>query len=282
MTERDKRILFYTAVAVFFLLAYFVVLYAQGYKYSFSDNRFVRTGTISLRANTNASVYLDGEFKGDTSFFNNSFGIERLLPGEYEIRVEKENYSTWHKKVAVEEGFVTDFSKILILPLSGADREEIVQRASRAFALSPTPSPHSTSSGQATLKPKPTPKPLKPSPTLTPVYTEPFVLIDKKFFKNNDQQLEKLGENVIGFALSKYKNKLLWWTLANEIWVMWIGDTNYQPHRKNNERDIVTKLSAPIKNAIWWFDDEDHIVIDANGYKIIEIDTRDFVNIIEI
>src|SRR3989344_9375893 len=105
MTKRVKRMFFYSAVAVFLLLSYVVILYAQGYKYSFSEGKFQRTGAIALKANTGAKVYLDDELQGDTSFFSNSYGIDRLLPGTYKLGIQKDTYSSWQKTAAVEEGF---------------------------------------------------------------------------------------------------------------------------------------------------------------------------------
>src|SRR3989338_6608147 len=115
MTRRYRRILFYSAIAVFLVLSYVVILYAQGYKYSFSENKFFETGAIYLKVNTEADVYLDDKLLGNTSFFGNSYRIEGLLPDKYEIKVQRNNYSTWQKQVTVDEGFVSEFSKILII-----------------------------------------------------------------------------------------------------------------------------------------------------------------------
>ena len=91
---------------------------------------------------------------------------------------------------------------------------------------------------------------------------------------------EKIAENVKGFALSKDKNKLAWWT-SNEVWVMWLNDANYQPYHKKGDKELITRFSTQIKKAAW-FRDEDHLIIDSNGYKVLEIDTRGGINIIEI
>lgn len=268
MTKTKKRLLFYSAVAVFLLLSYVVIVYAEGYKYSFTENRFVRTGAISLKANNTAQIYLDGHLEGTTSFFNDYFSINGLLPGTYELKIQKDNYSVWQKKISLEEGLVTDFSKIMILPISGPEKDKVLQEIQTLLTPTATPSP--------TPKPKLAPK---PSPTPT-IYDGPFVLQNKKLFKNNDQELEKIADNVSGFVLSKYNNKLLWWT-SNEVWVMWLNDTNYQPYKKNGDRSIIIRFPITIKSGAW-FRDEDHIVVDSNGYKILEIDKRGELNIIKL
>ena len=98
MTKRTKKVLFYSAVVIFVLLSYVVILYAQGYKYSFSEAKFFRTGSINIKANEDAKVYLDGKFLNSTSFFGSSYTISRLLPGQYTVRLQKDNFSSWQKK----------------------------------------------------------------------------------------------------------------------------------------------------------------------------------------
>ena len=83
MTKKTKRVLFYAAVAVFLFLSYIAVLYAQGYKFSFDDFRFYRTGSMYVKANSDAKIYLDDKLIGATSFLGNSKNINGLLPGIY-------------------------------------------------------------------------------------------------------------------------------------------------------------------------------------------------------
>ena len=70
MTKNTKRLFFYFTVLIFLILSYVIMLYAQGYKYSFSEGKFQRTGAIALKVNTGAKVFLDDEAQGDTSFFS--------------------------------------------------------------------------------------------------------------------------------------------------------------------------------------------------------------------
>src|SRR3990167_4442099 len=125
MTKYTKRALFYSSVVLFILVSYIVVLYAQGYKYSFSESKFFRTGSIHVRASEDANVYLGGRFLNSTSFFGNSYTISRLLPGQYMVSLQRDNFSLWKKKVVVEEGLVDDYSRIMLLQESGEAKENI-------------------------------------------------------------------------------------------------------------------------------------------------------------
>ena len=253
--------LFYSAIAVFLIASYAIILYVQGYKYSFSEDRFFRTGAIYLKTNTGADVYLDDKLPGNTSFFNNSYRLEGLLPGRYTIRVQKNNYSTWQKQVIVDEGFVSEFSKILLLPKAGEELEDLDKEI--ALTLS-QPSSVASPSIAFVLK----------KGALSALSQE---LIDKNQNKN---RLEKIADNVKGFEISEDKNKLVWWT-ANEVWVMWLGDANYQPYHKTGDKELITRYSIPIKKAAW-FRDNDHLLVDTGYFNIIEIDTRGGINIVTL
>lgn len=251
MTKKTKRILFYSAVAVFLLLNYVIILYAQGYKYSFSEGKFLRTGAIAMRINTSAKVYLDDQLQGGTSFFNNAYSIDGLLPKEYKLRIEGENYSTWSKTVRVEEGLVIDFPSILLLPEEGEEEQKLFDEVDLLFKESELSLISSISPG------------LLPS---------------------------EIIQNIKGYQFSENKNKLAWWT-SNEIWVLWLNDTNYQPFYKKDDKELITRFAQTIQNAAW-FRDEDHLVLELEArdlkdrpysvYKVIEIDKRDGVNIVEL
>lgn len=280
MTKRAKQVLFYSAVAVFLILSYIIILYAQGYKYSFSENRFFKTGAIYLKVNTGADVYLNDKLLGNTSFFNNSYRIEGLLPDDYVIRAQKSDYSTWQKLADVDEGFVNEFSKILLLPQDEKGLEELDKEIALIFL--PIQSERSSGTESRILD---SPAPTSVGGRIGTTPTEPFAIKKGVLSTTGEEpdlpaQAGKIAENVKGFILSKDKNKLAWWT-ANEVWVMWLNDANYQPYHKKGDKELITRFSTQIKKAAW-FRDEDHLIVDSNGYKILEIDTRGGINIIEI
>jgi len=267
MTKTTKRWLFYSAVVIFALSSYVLVLYAQGYKYSFSEAKFFRTGSIFVKMNKDAEVYLNNKFLNSTSFFGSSYTISGLLPGQYTVRLQRDNFSSWQKKISVEEGLVSDYSRILLLPTSGD--EAVVLKKEITDLLYPTPKPTPT--------PSPSAKPTPPKPTPT----EPYFIKTGVLFKTLDNvETERLAYSVIGFAISPDGKKLSWWN-ENELWVMWLSNADYQPYRKEGEKELITKFSSKIKKADW-FRDGDHIVVDSAGYKITEIDKRGGLNIIEI
>lgn len=263
--------MFYGAVVLFFLASYVAVLYALGYKYSFSENRFQRTGAIFLKSNESAKVFADDELVDSTSFLTNTLGIDGLLPGQYVIRLQKDGYSSWQKTVTVQEGLVTDFTKILLLPQDEEKLAQVMLEIEEIF---------SSVSGQVVFAPSPTPKPRRPSPSPNPSPAEPFYIKDGALWQSAEQEPLKLGDKVLGFSVSENENRILWWT-RNELWVRWLEDTDYQPHKKQGDQELISRFASPIRQA-GWFRDKDHVVVDSNGYRIVETDTRGGINIIKI
>jgi hypothetical protein len=253
MTPKIKKVIFYFSLVIFVITTYIVVLYAQGYKYSFTENKFFRTGAIYLKTNVEAEVYLNDKKIGNTSFFNNSFRLEGLLPKKYNIKIQKNNYSIWEKTVTIEEGLVTEFSKIILLPKEGPDFEKLKEELN--ILLSEKPINTSASS--------------------------PFFLKNKTLLitKEKDDN-EILATDVKGFNLSFDKSKIVWWT-NNEIWVMWIYNSNFQPYHKAGDKELITRYSIPIKNVVW-FRDNEHLLVDTGYYNILEIDTRGGINIVTL
>lgn len=251
MTKRTKRWLFYSAVMVFLLLSYVVVLYAQGYKYSLSEGRFLRTGAISLKVNTGARIYIDDQLQGDTSFFGSNYSIDRLLPGKYKVTVQKDNYASWQKITVVADGFVTDFPNILILPEEGEGEQKLFDEVNSIF------------------------KNLDISP-MASLSTEIF----------SPEEIK----NMKGYRVSENNHKLAWWT-ENELWVAWLSDQNYQPFYKAGKKELITRFRIPIQNGAWFRDEDHLVLEleqkDSKNrpysiFRIIETDKRGGVNIVEL
>ena len=123
MTKTKKRFLFYGFLVIFLLGTCVTILYAQGYKYDFTRSAFVKTGALSLKTNIDADVYINDKYAGPTSFFGSTFRMDRLLPGIYVVKIEKVGFSSWTKKITISEGFVSDFSHIMLLPNGGSDNK---------------------------------------------------------------------------------------------------------------------------------------------------------------
>lgn len=112
-----------------------------------------------------------------------------------------------------------------------------------------------------------------------------FLNKNKELFVFNrgefDTYFKKLGGDIEGLQFSDDGKKLLFWT-NNEITAYFLRQWNVQPTRNENEVQNITRYSESIKN-IQWFSDYEHIIFSVGPYiKIIELDSRDHLNCMDI
>lgn len=128
MTKKQRRFLFWAAMAIFLLLSTVVLTFAFGFRYDFSRHRLVKTGSIVLKPNTEAAIFINGKLAGRTSFLKGTFSQKRLRPGNYLVRVEKNKFAPWQKEIEVKEGLVSDLSRIILFS-RGQVEKEIINRS---------------------------------------------------------------------------------------------------------------------------------------------------------
>jgi len=234
--------MFWLAVVVFGVSAFVIVKYAQGYRYDFTAGRFELTGAVAVTANTDAKLFVDDVLVGSLSLLSHRGGDNRLLPGDYSVSLVRDGYSTWKKEAVVTEGLLTDFPKVLLIPTDEASLPDLRAEASRSLT-------------EATLV----------KPKLASISGDGWSLP---------------ARGILGYMPSDNGDRVLWWT-RNELWVLWVRDTDYQPYHVAGDRELVTRWSVPIVKAAW-FRDRDHIVVDLGDgqYRVVETDTRGGTNIV--
>ena len=107
-----RRITYITFIIIFLILAPLIVLYTQGYRFNLKRGKIQKTGILIVSsAPRAAAIYLNGKLveKKDTPA-----RIERLLPGDYEIKLTKEGYHDWNKKLPIYDNGTTFAEKIIL------------------------------------------------------------------------------------------------------------------------------------------------------------------------
>src|SRR3989344_704247 len=116
MHKKTRKRLFYISIFIFAILSAVVVLFSLGYKYDFVNNKIVKTGSFRVATNhSGAEIYINYRLAGKTSFLSNNFSKGGFLPRTYDIRVEKDGYIPWGKKITIESGFFIDFPSIVLM-----------------------------------------------------------------------------------------------------------------------------------------------------------------------
>jgi hypothetical protein len=270
MTKTKKRFLFYAFLVIFLIGTYVTILYAEGYKYDFARSIFVKTGALNLKTNIDADVYIDDKYVGPTSFFGSTFRKDGLLPGTYSVKIEKAGFNGWSKKVTISEGFVSDFSHILLLPNEGPDN--------KALGLEISQNNNIFVNEMRLIANANNQKKILKIPDLSDYYFKGGSLL--RIIANSDGiHIITIANNVIGYSLSGDKDKIAWWN-NNELYIYWIKNTSYYNELVGTS-ELLSRYSSVIKSA-GWFRDSDHILVNVGSNKLVEIDTRGGVNSITL
>jgi hypothetical protein len=108
----SKRFLITISTILIIVFGTILAVYlAKGYTFSPKERRIVGTGIISVTSlPESASILIDGHLTAATNAT-----IPNLPPKEYTVRVVKDGFIPWEKKVNVKEGLVTAL-KVTLFP----------------------------------------------------------------------------------------------------------------------------------------------------------------------
>lgn len=299
MTSRARKILLYTAVIFFIIIAPSLLFYACGYTIDWQNKKPVLTGGFYFKSTPKqAEIYINGKLKGKTSAF-----IKRALPGEHQVEIKKQGYYPWQKTLKVESQLVTEARNILLIPINPI-LETIEEKIPKNFSVEDylllnnhfsdnfylqKPSyilyytdPVNLEKKQINL----TPLPDNQDYQIFAYSTEKILLLsDKKdlyLFNSEKRSFEQIANNVQNVQFTNNGQKFLYYT-SNEIWTYYLEDILIQPNKRKNEKELITRTSQKIKEAVWYPNTNEHIIFVVNGEtKIIELDGRDQRNMIDL
>ncbi len=267
MKKKTRRILFLLSVLVFIVLSFSVLFFALGYRYDFVQNKFLKTGSLELKINVSADVYINEGLAGSTSFLGNSFSRGQLLPHTYDVRIQNDKYQSWHKLVKIEGGFLTSFPRIVLLP---QDLGEVNVASSSIRNISIER--FEPDSGLAIIGNK---------QKLESINLESGEVKTIKFLPSPVSLGAGSKKDQLIFVESPDNNKDAWFN-GGEVWVKWVKDSGYQPLKKAGDTELVARFLQPIED-VQWFKDSEHLIASVGGIlKFTEIDNRGDVNIFDI
>lgn len=107
-----RRIIYVSFIIIFLVITPLIILYTEGYRYNFKRGKVQKTGIFIISSMPKkADVYLNGKIiEGDQT----PARIEKLLPADYEIKLAKQGYHNWTKKLQISENSTT-FAENVIL-----------------------------------------------------------------------------------------------------------------------------------------------------------------------
>jgi hypothetical protein len=112
MTLIYRRITYSIFIIIFLIAAPTVILYTQGYRFNFEKGRIQKTGILVISSvPRRADIFLNGKkIENKTT----PARLENILPADYEIKLAKNGYHDWNKRLTVLENSSTFAEKILL------------------------------------------------------------------------------------------------------------------------------------------------------------------------
>lgn len=113
MTDKSRKILFWSFFALFDVLALIIPLYSAGYRLDKNFNLTLTGGIFIVAPNSGIDIYLDGKLIEKTGIFKSVF-VQSLEPKVHSILAAKEDYWPWTKKLEVKENLVNEARAMML------------------------------------------------------------------------------------------------------------------------------------------------------------------------
>lgn len=99
-----RRLLFAFFVLVFLVAAPLVVLYTAGYRLNISNRRLQQTGVLAITTfPRGGNIILNGQGLAQKT----PYVVQRVMPANHTVSLNKKGYHEWSQRVRVEEGRTT-------------------------------------------------------------------------------------------------------------------------------------------------------------------------------
>ncbi len=154
MSSKIRILIIILFIFIFIAAAPLIILYSYGYRYDFRYHRLTKTGNLFVTSFPyNAIISLDGQTKKipwhesifiykKLPWFIKSGGrtpanFSSLLPGKYELTLQKTNYQPWKKQIEIlaEKATLLENIKLFLLQPK-IERQKAIQET-KNFWLSP-------------------------------------------------------------------------------------------------------------------------------------------------
>ncbi len=113
MTVGTRRFIYLSFIIIFLVVAPILIFYANGFRYNFKLGKIQKTGIIFLTSGqTDATVYLNNQLY--PAKLNGNLSLNDLLPDDYLVRIEKEGFYPWQKKLTVREAQTTFTDNVIL------------------------------------------------------------------------------------------------------------------------------------------------------------------------
>lgn len=291
--SKQKRSISLIGLLIIFIVAVpFLLAYSSGYRLDFQDLTFEKTGGVFIHSDlSETKVFINEEYvEGGGRFLKNVL-VQNLKSNEtYSIRVEKDGYLPWYKKLVVSPNLVTE-ARILMMPI------EIPFEKVEQFEWVPNknPSVKATSTKKTTAEYEDDLEIF----TSTSTVSANAIVFEKELVKATTtntkatstlqtivpEYLKKLSvKDIENKKQIKEHNKMIAWLEAGNINIMWSGDKESTPFFMCDTENCKEKIVVSLDTDISYFDfypnrNDAFIVATQNHIFAVEADDRSKQNI---
>jgi hypothetical protein len=298
MKLRNRFLLVGTGVVLFLVTTPVLVLYARGFKIDWKTKSVVKTGTLVVKTEPEEAIVFLNDQKQDSETPSN---IRFLIPGDYNIRIEKTDYQSWTKRLSVRSQLVTwansnrDYialflkmpalhetwigqdvfiieHKIYFHTATNQVREINTKNGEiSSLETDPSPSIDPIPEINATLNQLNTPVPSFTSGFILKTSNQIYLILDQTLYLVNDH-LEKIYSPVTKVDWDENSKELLF-SNNNEIYLY---NADYKTF------DLIMRSLTPLNNPVLNIETGYVFFQNEGKIKAIEIDGRDHHNIFTI
>lgn len=312
MDKMMRKIIFYLAVIFFVFVTPIIIAYALGYGLDWKSKKIVLSGGLSIQSIPKKATVL---INNDPQKEKTPVLIKHLIPKYYQITITKEGYHTWQKNIEIKSELITEIKDVLLIQTQ-PNLEILDSNLSSNFSLDNFLNPDNfednsnslfyfQSSNNILYKTDSTglkseqisliPLPENQTYKLIAPDDQHIVLLGKnntKLINNNIFDLYifnpstrnfDLVSNNVKFVQFSNDHENVLYVANNELWVFHFHNTLQPDNATISKKELVTRSSKPIEQAIWYIKDDKHIIFTVDSLiKIIELDERDKRNIVDI
>ena len=108
-----RRVTYSLFFIIFFIVSPLLILYSLGYRYNFTTNNIEKNGAFYIKSYPkNADIFINNK-KSNKKTPNQ---ITNIKPNLYNVKISKEDYLPWEKKLEIKQGETTFIENINGIP----------------------------------------------------------------------------------------------------------------------------------------------------------------------
>lgn len=272
MTRKRRKILFWISAVIFLLTIAPVVLYSFGYRIAQDPWNIVRAGGLAISSvpATGTRIYVDTVLERETTLLFRKLFLQGLTPRLYHVRVEKDGYFPWEKRLRVYPERVTDVQALLI---KDSQQSGKVLLQGDYISIAQADRIHNILSFKDS---KSRERFYSPDETKFISRLEDNATTTERFSNAATTLIQERA--LMQYYYDSAGERIVWWD-DHRVWIKWLEGEESLPLYTDTEEALLLDIPETIRNATAYPYQDAIIVAYSNAIMTVELDGRDHRNI---